>query len=352
MKLNYLQSYLDLLSYQKYFRDFHKKNGKFPAPSYVLWDSTRRCNLRCLHCGASKESYDNELGTQQVKDLIDELASLKVKTFAATGGEPLLRTDLLEIMAYADAKGLSTGIATNGYFLDLAKAHLLKEAGIRSIQISIDGNQETHNHIRGNPESFSRALSAATFCRQAGIPLVTIASVVTTANLSILPELKQILLDNSLLHWKIIPLMPIGRAEKDGLQIDNRSLKILLSFITKAQKEMDILIGENLPYFGKWDARVRKSVTYCPVGITACCIGVDGRVRGCPEMPDSAVFSEGRILEQSFNSIWQNGFGRYRDELLKKEDKDCHRCRWWRHCRGGCWVMRLNETHCIKSWKI
>jgi hypothetical protein len=78
-----------------------QKKRKLPPPSYVLWDSTRRCNLGCLHCGATKETYTQELTTEQIQHVIDELADLKVRMFSVTGGEPLLRQDLLQVLAHA-----------------------------------------------------------------------------------------------------------------------------------------------------------------------------------------------------------------------------------------------------------
>ena len=83
-----------------FYSDFvhNLKMGRATPPLYVLWDSTRRCNLHCAHCGASKETYGRELSTREIKALVDQLAQMKAGFFAATGGEPLLRKDLLEVM--------------------------------------------------------------------------------------------------------------------------------------------------------------------------------------------------------------------------------------------------------------
>ncbi|MEF3695354.1 MAG: radical SAM protein, partial [Candidatus Cloacimonadota bacterium] len=105
-KINYWNSALRLDLFRKRFELAGLSSGRVPPPSYVLWDCTRRCNLNCLHCGASKEHYDTELSTAQVKALIDQLAKLKVRTFAVTGGEPLLRQDLVELLSYASVLGI------------------------------------------------------------------------------------------------------------------------------------------------------------------------------------------------------------------------------------------------------
>src|SRR5512135_685236 len=93
----------------------YRTGRKLPPPSYVIWDSTRRCNLACRHCGAVKETYSTELSTDQIKSYIDQLAAMRVAMFAVTGGEPLLRRDLAEVLSHASRRGLKTGIATNAF---------------------------------------------------------------------------------------------------------------------------------------------------------------------------------------------------------------------------------------------
>ncbi|MBM4402775.1 MAG: radical SAM protein [Candidatus Cloacimonetes bacterium] len=292
------------------------------------------------------------MGTDKVVSLISELAVLGVRTFAVTGGEPLLREDLALVLHHARSVGINTGIATNGFLLDGSMALALAQAGVSSVQISIDGDRDPHNRIRHNELSYDRAVSAARNCREAGIALITVATVVTKSNIETLPTLLNTLLSEGIRYWKLIPLMPIGRADKSELQIEPATLIAFLEFVRQARRRIRIQIGENLPYLGKYDSQTRNLVTYCPVGITACCLGVDGKIRGCPEMPDSAEFYEGSVLETNFDTIWQRGFVRYREDHLRHQDHDCAKCSWWNRCRGGCWVMRTGEWHCIKNWLI
>jgi radical SAM protein with 4Fe4S-binding SPASM domain len=348
--LNYLRTRLELLIFLQRFAAHRKKYGSYPPPSYVLWDCTRRCNLNCRHCGASKETYGNELTTEQVKGFLNELAAMRVKFFAVTGGEPTLRTDLIEVLSHAGVLGIRTGIASNGFLIDAAKARQLKEAGLSSIQISLDGTEDVHNSIRGNPQSYRRAVDAVRHCREAGIPMITVATVVTRFNKDNIPDLLPLLLELGVRHWKVIPLMPIGRADKGEAGVDTEALRQVLKFISVIRKRINVIIGENLPYLGRYDAKARNAVTFCPVGFTACCLGVDGNVRGCPEMPDTAENMEGSILQRPFARIWQEGFARYRERILRNED--CRGCRLWNRCYGGCWVMRLDGSHCIRDWKL
>jgi len=332
-----------------FFSDFvhDLSKGKIIPPYYVLWDCTRRCNLNCAHCGATKEKYARELSTVDIMGLVDQLAAFKVNFFAATGGEPLMRKDLLEIMAYASGKGIGTGFATNGFFIDKATAKRIKEAGIYSVQVSLDGTEEIHNGIRGNNESFRRATDAIRFLKDEKVELVTAATTVTPMNLSVIGGLKDVLVGLGVKEWRICLVMPIGRAEKKKLMLSPMELRQLFDFIYSNRKAITIRIGENLPYLAEYEKKVRDSPNTCPVGFTACCIGVDGNVRGCPEMPDKEKNREGNILEKPFHEIWTKGFKRYRERESIKTDLKCAKCKNKEDCYGGCWVMREGGTQCI-----
>ncbi len=332
-----------------FFKDFnyYLAKEKVIPPYYVLWDCSRKCNLHCAHCGAIKEKYDKELTTEQIKNLIDELAKIKVRFFAATGGEPLLRKDLLEVMKYASEKGIKTGFATNGYFINEEMAKKIKEANISSIQISLDGTEEIHNKIRGNNQSFQKAIDAIKFLQEQKIKLVSVATTITPMNFNELAKLKQILLDTKVKTWRICVVMPIGRAERKKLLLNSNQLKELFKFVSSNKEKIKIQIGENLPFLAEYEKKIRKSPLICPLGFTACSIGVDGNVRGCPEMPDTEEFREGNILEKPFLEIWREGFKRYRTREILNSDKKCANCKDKENCYGGCWVMRKGNTQCI-----
>jgi radical SAM protein with 4Fe4S-binding SPASM domain len=332
-----------------FFSDFNYclTKGKIFPPYYVLWDCSRKCNLNCVHCGAVKEKYDKELTTEQIKGLINQLAKIKVRFFAATGGEPLLRKDILEVMKYASEKGIKTGLATNGYFIDEGKAKEIRNAGISSIQISLDGTEETHNKIRGNNLSFQKAIKAIRLLQEQKLKLVSVATTITPMNFNDLKELKKILLELGVKNWRICIIMPIGRAERKKLLLNSKQLRELLEFVSSNKDKLKIQIGENLPFLAEYEKKIRKSPLICPVGFTACCVGVDGNVRGCPEMPDVEKFREGSILEKPFIDIWRNEFKKYRSREIIETDKKCMDCENKRDCYGGCWVMRGGNIQCI-----
>ncbi|MFH1376133.1 MAG: SPASM domain-containing protein [Candidatus Woesearchaeota archaeon] len=147
-------------------------------------------------------------------------------------------------------------------------------------------------------------------------------------------------------NWRICVVMPIGRADKD-LILSSKQLVELFEFVSSNKDNLKIQIGENLPFLAEYETKIRDSPLICPVGFTACCIGTDGNVRGCPEMPDVKKFREGSILEKSFIDIWNNGFKKYRNREVIKTDKKCINCKNKEDCYGGCWVMREGNIQCI-----
>ena len=140
--------------------------------------------------------------------------------------------------------------------------------------------------------------------------------------------------------------MPIGNTERnENLYLNKKTFKLLLNFVKENKKKLKIKFGENLGYLGKYDKKVRSEPFFCPVGFLACCIGVNGNVRGCPEEPDIPYFREGNILKTDISEIWEKGFKKYRDKKFLNDQK-CQKCKFKNDCNGGCWVMKLRDIHC------
>jgi len=349
MKITYQIDKFALNFFRKQFykRTIEKKSVRLPK--FIAWDCTRRCNLHCEHCGASKESYNKELSTDEIKKVIDDISKIKRCFFGATGGEPFLRNDLLEVLSYAKSKGLGTGFASNGFLISKEKAEEIKKTKVDSIQISLDGLEETHNKIRNNPKSFFRSIEAIKNLQEIKVPILSVATTLTPNNFDELEKIHNLLARLGIKKWRIVIIMPIGRAEDSKiLQLNPDQLKKLFSFVkNNNHKKMYIYIGENLPFLGEFEESVRDEPALCPVGITACCIGVNGNVRGCPEQPDTLDFIEGNIKEDSILNIWQKGFKKYRLNEAVCTNKKCINCKDKNSCYGGCWVMRIGGTNCI-----
>jgi len=136
----------------------------------VVWNCTRTCNLKCIHCYSNSDArqYEGELTTEEALRFIDDLAEFKVPVLLFSGGEPLLRKDLKELAAYASSKGIRPTISTNGTLLKPGTVQSLKELGIGYIGISLDGIGENNDRFRGRAGAFDAALKGIRNCITAG----------------------------------------------------------------------------------------------------------------------------------------------------------------------------------------
>ena len=158
-----------------------KPNG----PLFILpWRCTQACTSSCLHCGfASNPPASDALGTKEVMRIVDEIYSFGATYLGLSGGEPLLRKDLPEIIGYAKKTGLNVSLITNGYFVDGKIFDNLVKHGVR-VSISIDGPEEINDAIRGKG-AYAKAISAMEKTSQAGLLdclVATLANVDSTRN--------------------------------------------------------------------------------------------------------------------------------------------------------------------------
>ena len=137
----------------------------------VVWNITRACNLKCVHCyndsGASKA--DDELSTEEAKAVLDDLVQFGVPSVLFSGGEPLMRPDLFELIAYAVEKGLRAVISTNGTLITADMAKKIKKHGVSYVGISLDGIGDINDKFRGVSGAFDRAVAGIKNCQDAGV---------------------------------------------------------------------------------------------------------------------------------------------------------------------------------------
>lgn len=328
-----------------------RKLDKTPAPKTILWECTLTCNMKCIHCGAySNNIKSDELSEKEILGILDELASYGVKRFIITGGEPLLRKDIIEILQKAKELGLKTGFSTNGYFISEDNIQKIVQVA-DSIQVSVDGIGKTHDSFRKTKDAFDKAVNAIKLLRKNNCMQVCMTSTITPLNFDELEDLYNLAKENADV-WRIGTAMPIGRSSKnDSLFLSNEQLKLLLDFIVEKMKnKFPVLLGENLGYLGDYDKKIHKNdFFFCGIGVTSCCIGADGKVRGCPELPSTKEFVVGDLREKTFKEIWENSFEEYRDETYSSLPQDCLKCKDLALCRGGCQVMRLKNIHCTEK---
>ena len=135
----------------------------------VVWNVTARCNLHCTHCYAAEATGGEELSTHEARALINDLSGMGVPVLLLSGGEPLLRGDLYDLITYARQRGLRPSLSTNGTLIDEETVERLRDAGLAYVGVSLDGLGEVNDRFRGVEGAFDRALAGIRRCRDAGV---------------------------------------------------------------------------------------------------------------------------------------------------------------------------------------
>lgn len=184
------------------------------APFLVIWETTRSCGLACAHCRASAILGRNpeELDTSEGKALMDDVAGMGCPIFILSGGDPLNRPDLDELIAHGKSRGLRMGtIPAATALLTRPRVRRLKAAGLDQLALSLDGpTQALHDRFRGVPGSFERTIRAARLARECGLPL-QINTVLAAWNLPYLEDLIALVSSLGVVFWEVFFLVPVGR---------------------------------------------------------------------------------------------------------------------------------------------
>ena len=185
----------------------------FPAVlRRVYWETTAGCNLRCIHCrriDVLAKGSPEELTTAQARNLIDDLAGMGKPVFILSGGEPLFRRDIFEIVSYARDAGLPVALSTNGTLVDARMAGKIRDCGVYYASISLDGAQQaTHDVFRGKG-SWERAMRGFFHLKNVGIK-VQINFTVTRQNVKELPEMLQLAASFGASALYLFLLVPVG----------------------------------------------------------------------------------------------------------------------------------------------
>jgi MoaA/NifB/PqqE/SkfB family radical SAM enzyme len=149
-------------------------------PSYVVWEVTFACNMRCIHCGTSAgKRRPDELTTQEALNLIDELADLGCENLVLSGGEPLLREDWRQLARRSKDRGIRTYVISNGYAMTPEVADDLAAIPMNNIGISFDGTEKTHNFIRQREDSYARVIGAFGLLRERELRFQAVSQIST-----------------------------------------------------------------------------------------------------------------------------------------------------------------------------
>jgi radical SAM protein len=227
-------------------RDFDRR------PMLVIWEMTQACDLSCAHCRANAQPLRNkaELSTAEAFHLIDQVASMHVPLFVLTGGDPLKRPDLMQVVQYACERGLHTSLTPSATPLLVRDAIFdLKKNGLMRLAVSLDGSTpELHDGFRGVPGSYKRVLDAVGWCKEAGLP-VQINTTMSRRNFADIDNMIELLTSLPLVLWSVFFLIPTGRAqEKDLLSAEEHEQVFAKLYTTSKNAKFHIKTTEGQHY--------------------------------------------------------------------------------------------------------
>jgi radical SAM protein with 4Fe4S-binding SPASM domain len=192
-----------------------RKEANLDRRPIVVWNSTKACNLRCIHCyySAKGQPDPNELSSDEARAFIDDLADFGVPVLLFSGGEPLTRRDLFELGAYAVERHIRTVISTNGTLIDRSTAKRIREAGFSYVGISLDGIGRTNDRFRGASGAFDAALEALHHCEEADVR-TGLRLTLNKHNVEDLASILDLLRDERIPRACFYHLVYAGRAER------------------------------------------------------------------------------------------------------------------------------------------
>jgi AdoMet-dependent heme synthase len=189
-------------------------------PFIAIWEVTQACDLACVHCRASAqpERHPMELSTDEGKQLIDQIAALEVPVFVLTGGDPIKRPDLFELIAHARKAGVRVSLTPSATpLLTRDIVFRLKEAGLARLAVSMDGGSAaTHDAFRGLSGSFARTLDAVRWANEAGLP-VQINTTFSRRNIGEINSIVALMEKLKITLWSVFFLVPTGRGKLNDL---------------------------------------------------------------------------------------------------------------------------------------
>ncbi|MEE8168804.1 MAG: radical SAM protein [Candidatus Hydrothermarchaeales archaeon] len=205
----------------------------------VVWNTTRRCNLRCRHCyaGAEDKQFEGELTTEEGIALIDDLVEFKAPVLLFSGGEPLIRGDLLKLGRYAADKGIRTVISTNGTLITPEKAVEISKAGFSYVGVSLDGTEVTNDRFRGHKGAFENALQGMQNCSAAGVR-VGLRFTINRHNYRDIPAIFDLIEEGGIKRACFYHLVYSGRArEMKDEDINHNETRDVVNFIFHKTRE-------------------------------------------------------------------------------------------------------------------
>ena len=327
----------------------------------VVWNMGRRCNLKCIHCYAQSRDieYEDELTTQQGKELIDDLAQFGSPVILFSGGEPTMRKDLPELAMHARDKGMRAVISTNGTLIDEKMAKVLKDIGLSYVGVSLDGMRETNDMFRGVPGAYDAALQGMRNCKKEGIK-VGLRFTINKKNAQDIPAIFDLLEKEGIPRVCFYHLVYAGRGsklvEEDLSHEESRRVVDLIMDKTKEMHDkgfpMEVLTVDNhcdgpYVYFRLLEEDPERAAEVYELlmmnqgnstGIGIGCVSWDGSVHADQFWRH---YSFGNVKERPFSEIWMDTSDELmaglkdRKALIKANADRCAKCKWLDICNAN-----------------
>ncbi len=333
----------------------------------VVWNMTRRCNLKCVHCyaHAEGEAGSDAISTAQGKAIIDDLAAFGAPVMLFSGGEPLVRRDLTELASHATGRGMRAVISTNGTLISKEKARELKAVGLSYVGISLDGGEEVHDRFRAVPGSFKKALQGIENCQAEGLK-VGLRFTINRRNADQVPLLFDLVRDLQVPRICFYHLVYSGRgSELIREDLDHQETRAVVDLILDRTRALfdaghpkEVLTVDNHadgPYI--WLRLLREDPERAARVFEL--LGFNegnssGRGIGCISW-DGAVHADqfwrnhsfGNVLERPFSEIWVDPAIEILTKMKNKQvhvKGRCAKCRFLSVC-GGNFRARAEAVH-------
>ncbi len=333
-----------------------EKFGVSPGKGPVIsWNCTKTCNLRCKHCYASSDNkkYNDELTLSDSKKFIDDLKNFNVPALLFSGGEPLMKEDILDILNYANLKNIRSTLSTNGTLLDKDICRFLKKINLGYVGVSLDGIGTSHDEFRGVKGAFDSSLIGIRNCMEVN-QKVGLRFTITKNNYKDLKDIFYLIKEEHIPRVCFYHLAYSGRGSKmtneDISKEETReALDLIINKAIEFGPNVEILTVDNhadavytyLKSLEKFKDKSENILKLLKInggnrsGMAFANVDFYGNVH-----PDQFTwqYTFGNVKKENFSSIWKNSNHqilkglRNRKTLLKGK---CSTCKWLNVCNGN-----------------
>ncbi|MGL4991241.1 MAG: radical SAM/SPASM domain-containing protein [Sarcina sp.] len=341
------KKYIDIniekkLSENKIFGDINKV-----IPHHVVVETTYTCPLKCKHCLNDSGTHRTEsLSSVNIVNIINKFSELGTREITLTGGEVTIRSDFKELVKLASSKFEVVHICTTGYLITEELIAELVKCCHKNIvwQISIDGNEKTHNDIRCNGTAYEKAINAIKIIKKHGY-YVTIASTIHKENIDQMEVIYLNTKETGADSLRFGMIIEKGRAENSNLEVNNQFVKEL-DLIKCKYKDEKFLISENLASL-RLESNIEQRKRGCNLGSRILTIQADGKVVTCPAF----TLVLGNIYDTNLEEVLSNNKSMILSELRAPEESVCGECPSLGECIG-CHAAPFHNKKGLCKWKI